>query len=418
MMSEQLTRLAELVRREAGIVLSGPQLGSLGGALRRIDPDLEPADLLDGEDPIRRAVLLDHLIDEVSVNETYFMRHVDELLGLDWHRLAADATAAGRRLRVWSAACSSGEEPYTLALLAAEALGGAGAPIDVLGTDISATALARARDGVYRARSMRLVSGGDRERWFEPVDHSSTRVGDKLRAFVRFERHNLVRDPLPPAGESPFDLIVCRNVLIYFDRDTIARTVRALRQALTTHGELVLGAADRLGTHEAPPAMAGAAAGPPARPAPARSQRGQARSPQVAAPTPTPTPARPLVAVRRTEAPAASAPAPATPAASAPAPAIAAFEAGAEALGRGDATAAVHDLRRALYLDPDFAVAALQLGRAYEEAGQVSAARRAYWRALRLAEAAERPVSRLYDRVGAGDVAAACRARLSALPEN
>lgn len=402
---EQLGHLAAVVRREAGIVLGGAQLGSLDAALRRIDPALEPSDLLRHDDPIRRAVLLDRLIDEVSVNETYFMRHVDELLDLDWRTLAADALAAGRRVRIWSAGCSSGEEPYTLALLAAEALGGAGAPIDVLGTDISATALSRARQGVYRARSMRLVSPEHRERWFEPGGQSELRVGEKLRGLVRFERHNLVRDPSPPAGETLFDVVVCRNVLIYFERDTVLRTVSALRDALTPHGALVLGTADRLGTHGSPPPRLPAA--PPAR----RAGASRRRSPVPASPAPP----RPRAPALRSDAGAAQEPADGRPESTV---AVAAFEAGVEALSRGDATAAVAELRRAVYLDPDFAVAALQLGRAHEKTGDVAAARRSYWRALRLAEAAERPVSRLYDRVGAGDVAAACRARLSALPEN
>lgn len=396
---DQLGLLAAVVRREAGIVLGGSQLGSLDAALRRIDPTLEPSDLLRVDDPVRRAVLLDRLIDEVSVNETFFMRHVEELLALDWRALAADAQAAGRRLRVWSAGCSSGEEPYTLALMAAEALGGAAAPIDVLGTDISATALARARRGAYRARSMRLVCAEHRDRWFEPAAHGEIRVGDQLRALVRFERHNLVRDPCPPAGEAPFDVVVCRNVLIYFDRDTVLRTVRALREALAPHGALVLGTADRLGTHGSPPER------PPAAP---RAKQARRRAPATLAGSAARAPAR----RRADDAAAVADPVPAS------AVAVTAFEAGVRALSRGDAEQAVAELRRAVYLDPDFAVAALQLGRAHEQTGDVAAARRAYWRALRLAEAAGRPVSRLYDRVGAGDVAAACRARLSSLPEN
>jgi len=271
----------------------------------------------------------------------------------------------------------------------------------VLGTDISATALARARHGTYRTRSMRLVSAEHRDRWFEAPDHNEVRVGEQLRALVRFERHNLVRDPSPPAGEALFDVVVCRNVLIYFERDTVLRTVRALREALTPHGTLVLGTADRLGTHGGPP--------DPQPPAPRRADPPRRRPAVVRTASPARAPAR------RPGPPPADGPADPAPESSV---AVTAFEAGVEALTRGDAEVAVAELRRAVYLDPGFAVAALQLGRAHEEAGDVAAARRAYWRALRLAETAERPMSRLYDRVGAGDVAAACRARLSSLPEN
>ncbi|MCW2998479.1 MAG: methyltransferase, CheR-type, partial [Solirubrobacterales bacterium] len=274
MRHEDLLRLAELVKGASGIELSGAQLGSLGGALRRVDPALEPAHLLKCADPVRRADLLDRLVDEVTVNETYFMRHADELLSIDWPQLAANALAAGRRLRIWSAACSSGEEPYTLALMAAEALGGAGAPVDVLGTDISPTTLARAQRGVYGVRSMRLVSADHRERWFEGADRGSLRVGDQLRGLVRFQRHNLIPDGTPPAGETPFDLVICRNVLIYFHRDTVTRILRGLRTAVAPHGELVLGAADRLGTQDLSPA----------RPAPAAPARRRRSSPAPARP--------------------------------------------------------------------------------------------------------------------------------------
>ena len=95
----------------------------------------------------------------------------------------------------------------------------------------------------------------------------------------------------------------------------------------------------------------------------------------------------------------------------------AAFDVGSRALSAGDAAAAIHALRRALYLDPRRAVVALQLARAHEALGHAEPARRAYRRALRLVDEVPDPGPRLYDRVAAGDVAAACRARLAALPE-
>jgi chemotaxis protein methyltransferase CheR len=394
MRREEQQRLAALIARESGIVVSDARLGSLGAALRRIDPALAASDLLGNEDPVRRVGLVSRLIDEVAVNETYFLRHADELQGLDWPSLAFDAHRRARPLRVWSAACSSGEEAYTLAMMIAEALGATTTAVDILGTDISGSALARAEQGIYTARSLRLVSAQRRERWLEPSTPGGLRVGPQLRGMVRFERHNLVRDPLPPAGEALFDVIVCRNVLIYFDPDTIARTVPGMREAIASQGHLVLGAADRLGLRAVPDADSEGAA-------PRRHPVGRRRAPV----TPKREPSRARATVHRTERAQHGSDA-----------AVVAFEEGVEALQRGEGTAAVTKLRRAVYLAPDFAVAAMQLGRAHEEIGQVAAARRAYWRALRLAEDAELPVSRLYDRIGAADVAAACRARLSALP--
>jgi chemotaxis protein methyltransferase CheR len=390
-MTGTLRDLAVVVQRMSGIALRDVQLPSLRAALRRVDPSLSPADVLLDDDPLRRQTRLDRLVDQVAVNETFFLRHGGELEHIPWAATVARASAAGRRARIWSAACSSGEEPYSLALQAAEALQTPRPAVDILGTDISATALGLARRGVYGARSTRLVDRARRKRWFT-AGEDGLRVGDELRAVVRFERHNLVRDPVPPGGEMPFDLIVCRNVLIYFDGPTRALVSAALRDALMPEGTLVLGTVDRLATPEsrapAPPPE------PPRRPTRPRARRG---------------PARPAPRSRADGPPAA---------ALAPRPdgeAHAAFEAGLRALSAGDAAAAVSALRRALYLDPEFAVVAMQLARAYEALGDPPAARRAYWRALRLAEEVTDPDARLYDRVGAADVVATCRTRLAAL---
>ncbi|MCW2952836.1 MAG: methyltransferase, CheR-type [Conexibacter sp.] len=382
-MSEDLRALAGLVQGASGIALRDVQLDALRAALHRVDPQLEPTELLHDDDRVRQARRLERLVDEVTVNETFFLRHIDELVEIDWIAAVARAAAAGRRAaRVWSAACATGEEPYSLALLAAEALRTVRPAIDVLATDISATALAGADRAVYGERSLRLLDRARRKRWCV-TDHDGVRVGEQLRELVRFARHNLVRDPLPPVGEAPFDVIVCRNVLIYFDRPTVARVVAALEGALAPGGMLLLGTADRLGSALPKPR---ARAAPVPRP-------GRPRTP--------PAPHTSGERTRTAETPQQAA--------------HAAFETGLRLLSDGEAAVAVQALRRALYLDPAFAVAALQLARGHEALREVGAARRAYWRALRLAEDAPSPEARLYGRVGAADVIAACRARLAAL---
>ena len=119
-MSEPLAQLASLIRRETGIALKPGQLPSLAAAVRRVDPAMDAAGFLQ----LRRrepasAALFDRLIDEVTVNETFFFRQRRELDAIDWHRLLGAARATGSdSVRVWVAACASGEEAYTLALLA------------------------------------------------------------------------------------------------------------------------------------------------------------------------------------------------------------------------------------------------------------------------------------------------------------
>ncbi len=390
-MTARLRELASAVHLRSGIHLSDAQLGSLTAALKRLGPGATPDRLLDDADPRRRAAALDRLVDGVTVNETFFFRNREELDRIDWPDLLASAHAAGRpRARVWSAACSSGEEAYTLAVLAAEGFGGGPiVPVEVLGTDISPTILTLAREGVYGPRSTRLLSPEQRDRWFAEGP-AGLRVGDRLRSLVRFAEHNLSDGASGALGDAPYDLIVCRNVLIYFDPETVARVVAGLRARLAPRGLLLLGTADRLGVL------------PPVRPA-----RAPRPKPDHQAPRPRP---RPIDSVPA-GAPTAPAPTGGDPVVS---PALLAFDAGVRALGEGEPPRAVELLRRALYLDPGLTVAALQLGRAHEADGDPIAARRAYGLALRQA-AAQDPSVRLHDRIGAGDVAAACRARLTAL---
>jgi chemotaxis protein methyltransferase CheR len=369
-MNDDLLALASLVHRHSGIVVRDGQIASLRAALARVDPELTAADVLRSPEPARLA----RLVDQVAIKETFFLRHIEEVEGIDWPGKAARAAAGGRALRIWSAGCSTGEEAFSLALLAAEALGDEGPAIDVLGTDLSPSVLALAEQGLYGTRSMRLVDRRRRDRWFV-ADGERLRVGEKLRPLVRFARHNLVHDRFPPEGEASFDLVVCRNVLIYFDAPTAVRVTASLQQALAPGGRLLLGTVDRL--------VSGPPVGSPP-PAGVVRQRPAARR------------------VRIEHESAAEA-------------AHAAFEAGSRALGTGDAAAALTALRRALYLDPKRAVVALQLARAHEALDQIEAARRAYWRALRLVDETPDSGARVYDRIAAGDVAAACRARLTVL---
>lgn len=395
-MTDDARAIADLVEAKSGMVIRELQLPQIVTALRRLAPQHTPAGVLALPNGPERTALLDRLVDAMTVKETFFLRHTDELERIDWATMRVRALSAGRpTVRVWSAGCATGEEPYTLALLAAEALG-AGVPVDVLATDVAPSALRDAERGVYRERSLRLVDDERRRRWFSTRSDGLS-VRPELRAQVRFRRHNLVTDPLPPEDEAPFDLIVCRNVLIYFRGATVARITAGLRAALHRGGALVLGTADRLGELPYDPALdAPSAPAPPSPPALPAVQRLPAPAPAAAVPRPAPAPPLPLPVDEPNEA-------------------HAAFEAGAHALEARDAAAAVTLLRRALYLDPDLSVAALQLGRAHELGGDLDAARRSYGRALRLAEAVGDPDTRLYDRIGAGDVIAACQARLRAL---
>lgn len=190
-------------------------------------------------------------IERLLVHETYFFRHPAQLELLRDQilpELDAQRRTAGRgALTVWNAGCSTGEETWTLALLASDAEQGPAVPLSILATDLSEPALEKARSGAYDR-----LHGLDSFRAIPPwaIKHflnrssSSWRVPDGLRRSVSFLRHNLL-DPSPLAGA---DLIMCRNTLIYFDEPANRRVQSNLAAALRPGGVLVLGAADTLRT--------------------------------------------------------------------------------------------------------------------------------------------------------------------------
>jgi chemotaxis protein methyltransferase CheR len=442
-MSDDLELLADLVRDRSGIVLHGRhRIHSLAAGLAQLDPQLDAATALRrAREPVGGKAFVAALLEAVAVHETFFFRQRDDLDAIDWHTLLATARASGSStVRTWVAGCSTGEEAWTLAILATEALDEP-PPVSLLATDLSAAVLRRAERGRYGPRSVRHAEAGLRERHLEAIG-ADWAVGEPLRRLVRFRQHNLVTDP--PPGER-FELILCRNVLIYFDPPTVERVVRSLERALAPGGMLVLGAADRLcrlpdpARRRAPRAARPVASwrarlGRPAReraadPGPRRSWRIAAQEPtDAAAPPGSPVPARsaPSAADASTLLAAALAAADAgrmdealaatqRALASDPLDADAHYIRGVAQLGGGDGPSATESLRRALYVDPCFALAAFQLGRAYDLLGNEPAARRAYEQALRTLSPDHERQQRLVAGVDLADVASACGARLAAL---
>lgn len=418
-----LADLAELVRREAGIVLPASRETAIRAAVDRAAPGLDPgAFVRAAADPRDGRSLVNRLIDEVTVQETAFVRDSDQLDAIDWPGLWRAARAAGSpQIRVWSAGCASGEEAYTLALLAAEAFAPQPPPVDVLGTDISGAALAAATAGRYRERAVRDLKPSLRRRYLDRQGDGSYLVGERLRGRVRLRRHNLARDPIPPPGECGFDLVTCRNVLIYFDQRIVSRVIGSLRGSVRPGGTLLLGAADalRASVPASVPAAAnapGLAEDPESAPAPGRAAARPLRRPLRSEP-PVPRERRlaaALEAANQGDHAAAAAQVVALLAAD-PLDADAHFVDGLVSLESGRPAAAAAALRRALYADPGFGLAAFTLGRAYDALGDAAAARRSYEVALRTLDPDDDRHGPLLQQVDIGDIAGACRARLAAL---
>lgn len=202
----------------------------------------EYADLLD-----RQPGEVDRLLQALTINVTHFFRNAEA-----WVRLGGELerrlTAGQTRFTAWSAGCASGEEAYTLAMLLAMTLERAGLPlspatVQVDATDVDEACLAAARVARYPVAAFGETPVALVQRWTS-VDGEGRRIGDAVRAVVRVLRHDLGRDPAPAP---PYDLVVCRNVLIYFERDAQERLFQLFAEALPPGGLLLLGKVESLG---------------------------------------------------------------------------------------------------------------------------------------------------------------------------
>lgn len=181
---------------------------------------------------------LDALVVETTVGETYFFRETEQMCAFRTHILRSALARTSGPLRIWSAGCATGEEPYSLAIECLQALGpSARERVEILATDVSAAALKRAREGVYGDWSFRGVASATRAHWFD----EEGRVGLQPRELVRFETHNLHADRDWPRDVS---ILFCRNVLIYFPPAQSARCLERLALSLCEGGWLVLGPSD------------------------------------------------------------------------------------------------------------------------------------------------------------------------------
>lgn len=236
---EILDGLEQCLHAHAGFDL--PEWVVESRALARMSAlDLDAQEYLDLLRTPRGAPELSALVEVVRVGETRFFRHrpqVDALLDVV---VPAWRARGERSPRVWSAGCATGEEAYTLALVLGRALPRPSFTPAILGTDVSAEALAAARRGVYPAQ----VIEGVPERWRDGlvVDGDVARVRPEIAALVTFEQQNLADADLPRG----FDLVWCRNVLIYFGPEARRRVLEKIVAALNPGGFLFVGYSETL----------------------------------------------------------------------------------------------------------------------------------------------------------------------------
>jgi chemotaxis protein methyltransferase CheR len=412
-------QIEDILRAAAGItrtsVLGGDPEAAVRGAatLMGIGHEELTARLDAGDAAIGPA-----LLEAVLIHESHFFRHPEQIEALK--REVLERAPLDQPLSIWSAGCAAGEEPYTLAMALVEV--GRNHPGDaVLATDISARTVEAARRAAYGEWSLRQLSPGRRLHFFTSGPGPISVVSDAIRRRVRFAVHELVRDPPPAAG---FDVVSCRNVLVYLAPDAVERALRNLLDALSENGVLLLAPAE-VTFARGFPLEAQEVGGtillrksrrsfaPPRVLARARpTSRAEAGPAPLRAPTPAPMP------------PARAAPTPPPPPASAP-PAPTGFEEarewarrgdiataerlareladraespqahlllGAIADARGDLAGAVEAAKRAIYLDSRLAPAHAALVGLYRRLGRPEDARRARRNALALLDGLDDPV--------------------------
>jgi chemotaxis protein methyltransferase CheR len=221
---------------------------------RRLWPRLEALGLTDFSayyrylrfDAQRRAEL-EAAIEALTTHETYFFREPHQLKAFCEEVLPRleRRNARTRRLRIWSAGCSSGEEAYTVAMLLKDSGRFEGWDVEVHGTDISRRVLAVARQGEYGPSALRATSPERIARYFAQVGPNRVRVRDDVRAWVTFGHHNL-QDAETHLLVPRMDAVFCRNVLIYFDAPARQRVLRLIYDRLVPGGYLLLGHSENL----------------------------------------------------------------------------------------------------------------------------------------------------------------------------
>lgn len=188
----------------------------------------------------------DHIYDLVTTNETYFFREPAQLAALV-EEIIPELLARKqiKKVRIWSAGCSSGEEPYSIAILLEEAGLYGKASIEIFGSDLNQQVLAKARRGIYRESAFRATSPAIRDRYFTKEPDQSWRISDEIRNRISFGRLNIY-DDARVSLVGYLDVVVCRNVIIYFDDSSKKAVISGFYNRLVEGGYLLLGHSESL----------------------------------------------------------------------------------------------------------------------------------------------------------------------------
>lgn len=254
MSQEQFTRVRDIVVKESGLYYD-LELKYL--VERRVQRRMEFAGLTDYEEYLRRLTgfagkdrdELKKLINALSTNETYFFREDFQLKAFQEEILPeliqAKERLGSRRLRVWSAGCSTGEEPYTVAVMVKESLPKEdGFTVEIIGSDINDEIIAQAKKGVYNPSSFRVTPDSFLKKYFTAAGNKF-RLSEDIKKMVSFDTQNLLTAASADQLQN-LDVIFCRNVIIYFSPEAKRKVVETFYQLLNPGGYLLLGHSESL----------------------------------------------------------------------------------------------------------------------------------------------------------------------------
>ncbi|MFX4262283.1 CheR family methyltransferase [Pelotomaculum propionicicum] len=250
---EEFNLISSLVYNKFGIKLGEQKRALIIGRLQKV---LHAGGFLNFKDyynhvvsePSGKALLT--LVDKISTNHTFFFRENEHFDFFSGHVLPNIIRENQNRskvsIRIWCAGCSSGEEPYTLAMVLSEFFKSDLKDVDIgiLATDISVSALEKAMAGIYPAERMELVPPAYRQKYFKSLKDGNWEIKPNLKKMVLFRRLNLIRPDFPFKGL--FNLIFCRNVMIYFDKETQRDLISRFHRYTEPNGFLFIGHSETL----------------------------------------------------------------------------------------------------------------------------------------------------------------------------
>jgi len=243
---EQLKRVRDLISARLGIYFAPDRLTYLDKKLKETAQKCGAA----GQSDFIRSLLagkasaeqMHVLVESLTVGETYFFRESATIEALDDIILPEIARERGRTLRLWCAGCSTGEEPYSIAMYLADRPELAAWNSSLIASDINSASLERARAGLYTKWSFRTISDHYKTHFFTRINDKQFEVKEVIRRSVKFFRLNLAEDgyPSPSNGTEGVDVIFCRNVLMYFLPDTIRAIIDRFAASLAPNGWLIV----------------------------------------------------------------------------------------------------------------------------------------------------------------------------------